>query len=105
MPFCPKCRYEYVEGVKVCPDCNTELVGKLEEVKPKETPGELVTIATFSTPVEAEMAKLKLESEGIMCFLADETLSSFAPHYTYMSGGVRLQVVEEDARRAIELLR
>ena len=33
MPFCPKCKYEYKEGVKVCSDCGVELVDSLENVK------------------------------------------------------------------------
>ncbi len=31
MPWCPKCRNEYIEGVKVCADCGMELVETLEE--------------------------------------------------------------------------
>ena len=30
MPWCPKCRNEYYDDVKVCPDCNVELVEDLE---------------------------------------------------------------------------
>ena len=30
MPWCPKCKNEYVEGIKVCADCGTELVDSLE---------------------------------------------------------------------------
>jgi hypothetical protein len=30
MPWCPKCRNEYYEGVTVCPDCNVELVEDLD---------------------------------------------------------------------------
>lgn len=35
MPWCPKCKMEYKEGVTICPDCNVELVEELtkEEVK------------------------------------------------------------------------
>ena len=29
MPFCPKCRYEYKEGIFTCPDCGIELVSVL----------------------------------------------------------------------------
>lgn len=33
MPFCPKCKYEYKEGVKVCSDCGVELVDSLDDLK------------------------------------------------------------------------
>ncbi len=32
MAWCPKCRYEYREGVTVCPDCECELVDDLSLV-------------------------------------------------------------------------
>ena len=31
MPWCPKCKNEYYEGIKVCADCGVELVDSLEE--------------------------------------------------------------------------
>lgn len=31
MPWCPKCKNEYYEGIKVCADCGSELVDSLEE--------------------------------------------------------------------------
>lgn len=33
MPFCPKCKYEYKEGVIVCSDCGVELVDSLKDIK------------------------------------------------------------------------
>ena len=33
MPWCPKCRNEYVEGMEVCVDCGSPLVESLEETK------------------------------------------------------------------------
>lgn len=36
MPWCPKCKNEYVEGIKVCADCGTELVDSLEIVETEE---------------------------------------------------------------------
>lgn len=59
----------------------------------------LVTIATFRIAVEADLAIGKLESEGIECFLADE----FAGHYL-TGGGIKLQVSDTDAQRAVEIL-
>ncbi|MBP3542931.1 MAG: hypothetical protein J6J86_01755, partial [Lachnospiraceae bacterium] len=32
MPWCPKCKLEYVEGIKVCPDCGSALVDSLEKL-------------------------------------------------------------------------
>lgn len=31
MAWCPKCKFEYVNGITVCPDCKIELVDSLEE--------------------------------------------------------------------------
>lgn len=31
MPFCPKCGYEYEEGITACPDCEVDLVENLAE--------------------------------------------------------------------------
>lgn len=36
MPWCPKCKNEYYEGVTVCADCGTELVDSLEEFEKAE---------------------------------------------------------------------
>lgn len=33
MPWCPKCKNEYVKGVTVCADCGSELVESLEEAE------------------------------------------------------------------------
>lgn len=33
MPWCPKCKNEYVDGVKTCVDCGCDLVGSLEEME------------------------------------------------------------------------
>ncbi|GMQ55631.1 hypothetical protein AN1V17_00230 [Vallitalea sediminicola] len=32
MPWCPKCKCEYEEGVKLCADCKIELVDSLEDI-------------------------------------------------------------------------
>ena len=33
MPWCPKCKNEYREGIKVCADCGIELVESLERTE------------------------------------------------------------------------
>ena len=67
-----------------------------------------VTIANFAfgpdPTSEAELAKIKLETEGISCFLSGK---NFTGMYWLLSGvnnGIKLQVKECDAKRALEIL-
>ena len=64
----------------------------------------LVTIASYSFPYEAQIAKANLESEGMTAFIADEHTINMDWLYSNALGGVRLQVSEEDVVRARELL-
>jgi hypothetical protein len=69
MPFCNVCRYEYVEGIKRCPDCDVDLVDQLseEEITPKDESFEEELVSIFSTndSTEAFLIKDILESAGI----------------------------------------
>ena len=65
---------------------------------------DLVTIATFAGPVEAEIAKSQLESEGITSFLGNELASGMMPFLKPGLGGVSLQVAQHDVKRAREIL-
>jgi hypothetical protein len=63
----------------------------------------LVTVETFAAPWEAQLARARLEAEGIDSQLADEHLARLG--LSGAIGGVRLQVREEDAEIAVEVLR
>jgi Putative prokaryotic signal transducing protein len=65
----------------------------------------LVTIETFSSAWEAQLARASLEAEGIDAVIADEHFLRLYGALTSTLGGVRLQVRPEDADRASELLR
>jgi len=67
-------------------------------------PDELVTVATFQTPVEAELAKERLELEGITAFLKNEMAVGVMPYLGSALGGIELQVPERDAAAAREIL-
>ncbi len=64
----------------------------------------LVTIATFSYPAQAHVARTKLETEGILAFVADDNLIAADWLYSNAVGGVKLQVSEQNAERALEIL-
>ncbi len=61
----------------------------------------LVTIATFVNPIDANLAKIKLASEDIDCFLADEYAVAV---YSGVVGEIKLQVRQSDVERAREIL-
>ncbi len=65
---------------------------------------DLVTIATFTSTVDAELAKSRLESEGIAAMLGNELASGMMPFLGAGLGGVSLQVAQHDAERAREIL-
>jgi hypothetical protein len=65
------------------------------------TPPEgMVTVGRFESPVEAQMAKGLLESNGVECFLVGEN----ANNLIQSAFRVRLQVRTEDEATARELL-
>ncbi|MDB4993811.1 MAG: phosphatidylinositol-4-phosphate 5-kinase [Myxococcaceae bacterium] len=64
----------------------------------------LVTVATFTTPVEAEMARVRLERLGIPAFLGNAIAVGVMPYLGNDLGGISLQVLEKDAEQARELL-
>lgn len=61
----------------------------------------LITIKISNIPGELAVAKTYLESYDIFCYLKDELINQVHP---FAMGGIKLQVKEEDAMRAIELL-
>ncbi|HMM03778.1 MULTISPECIES: DUF2007 domain-containing protein [unclassified Dysgonomonas] len=63
--------------------------------------GEMITIKTSNIPGELAVAKSYLEDNDIYCFLKDELINQVHP---YAVGGIKLQVREEDAKQAINLL-
>jgi hypothetical protein len=76
MPFCPKCRYEYIDGIGECPDCCVRLVEELEEEESEEESikgeeGEaiqetdFVSLRHYNSRFSIEILQEALEKEGI----------------------------------------
>lgn len=68
-------------------------------------PARLVTVATYSGALEAQIGRSNLAAHGIRAFIADEHLSTLNPHYMGAALGIRLQVLHADLERAAEILK
>ena len=114
MPFCPKCKYEYVEGIEKCPDCDAELVWELPDHKlPFELPAEsarhqdllrdeeIVTVFTAKDSIEEEIVRGILESAGIHCYATPE-VTRWARGASMLGGlnSLDIMVLESQASEA-----
>lgn len=64
----------------------------------------LVTIATFDQPAQARLAQNVLEEAGIRAAVADESLVAMDWLLSNAVGGIKIQVWEADADRAVRVL-
>lgn len=66
---------------------------------------ELVTVRSFDNPIEAHLARTRLESEGIEGVLFDENIIGLNPVYNVAVGGIKAKVMKEDHEQASQLLK
>src|SRR5262245_54035223 len=64
----------------------------------------LVTLRSYRDPIDAELAKAKLEGAGIPAVIADRYLVSVQWLYSIAIGGVKVKVDESDLSVAREVL-
>ena len=64
---------------------------------------ELVEIRSFTTEMEADIARSALEAFGVECMISRDDCGGQRPHLTF-GGGIRLLIRAEDADRAEEVL-
>ncbi|MDH4036165.1 MAG: DUF2007 domain-containing protein [Candidatus Krumholzibacteria bacterium] len=66
---------------------------------------EWVTVASFNQPIEAHLARTRLEAEGIPCVVGDENLVRVYAFLSNAVGGVKLKVPAYAAEQARAALR
>ncbi len=72
----------------------------METAEPEE---ELTTVATFANTAEAELAKERLENEGVAAFVVGAVTAHVMPFLSH-GGAVVLQVATNDLAQAREIL-
>ncbi len=65
---------------------------------------QLVTIATFDQPAQARLVQNALQEAGVRATVSDESLVAMDWLLSNAVGGVKVQVWDEDAEKAVQLL-
>ena len=119
MHYCPKCRYEYLTQVTICPDCGSTLVDG-DEIPEVEKQGTIDTDENESVMLVESLDYLKLrfmldllDQEGIPYATRKFTRSGTAASSDLVAmagaaastvGGIaRIYVAPEDYQRGLEL--
>jgi len=101
--FCPKCKCEYVRGVRECADCGVPLVDALEpeDANPLENV-RLVSVWQGNDPSECERVKAALENAGIEFLDGDsKNFEVFVPLGSNLE--IFVSTADRDAARKIIL--
>ncbi len=105
MPFCPKCRVEYVDGVESCDDCGIGLVAKLPQaLAGSGRDQDLVEVWRTQGELDAQLVVSLLESHGVNSMLSGESLR--LTHGLTVDGLalVKILVRSEDAKLACDII-
>jgi len=103
MPICPNCNYEYIEGITLCPDCNTALVA-VDELKKFDELSEDDWVLVYTSFYEfvIDMLKSNLEGAGIAASKLSQKDHNFpAPGDLSV---VKLMVKKNDVQASLEII-
>ena len=64
----------------------------------------MVTVQSFADEIDAYLAKAKLDVDKIDSWIDNANSSSLGPHYSMITGQVKLVVRKEDVERACKIL-
>lgn len=107
MSWCPKCKYEYREGFKICSNCNIELVEKLDEkIELIETFSQEEFLVTAKDELQANMIEALLNSNNIPVLRKYRELGGYLKVAIGTANfGVDIYVAKELIEEAKELIK
>ncbi len=101
--FCPNCKYEYKEGIFICPDCGEKLIEKLPENKILKF--DTVELCEVEDEFQAYLITSLLEENEIENFVRE----NFLPHTRVVMGEKRkyatIIVNKEKFEKAKEIIK
>jgi rRNA maturation endonuclease Nob1 len=103
MPYCHRCRAEYIDSVSTCPECGEPLFP--EPPPPAGNPDiKLVVVYLAQGEIDAQVVRSLLEANGIDCSLSGESVR--LTHGLTVDGlaQVKILVREDDEARARETI-
>lgn len=100
--YCPECGSEYREGFTTCADCEVALT-EAPPAEPIHPDVQLVTVLEATDPAAIALAESLLLEERIP-FVKKDQLQSLFPGSSPVVGPLLIQVAEEHAEAALEML-
>lgn len=102
MPICPKCEYEYVDGISVCPDCGETLIDEASFKEHLIEPEDWEVVYTCEQSYEAEMLKANLDGAGIESLIMPITDRNFPSPGNFLV--VKLFVRKNQLQEAAQII-
>lgn len=100
--ICPKCEYEYVDGIKVCADCGTVLIPVEEFEGHLLHPSDWVVITAVQEMYEAEMIKANLLGGKIESLIYSKQDRNFPVSFAWES--IKIIVKKSEVKTALQII-
>ncbi|MHB1000693.1 MAG: putative signal transducing protein [Armatimonadota bacterium] len=107
MPFCPVCEYEYIEGIRSCPDCDVDLVDRLDEESAPEKSyidEDIVQVFRTNNKMEAIIVDDMLKASGIPTILRSGLIPYYEIRAVDSAQELSISVFRSQAEEALKLI-